>query len=251
MDKYDSDLVLNVVDTEDKLPGFGGSVVRDDANSTFTVKFDVNTLKEHAGETISFKVTMSIKEGADLATDINNEVTFDNNFGDQSAQDSVKTYGKSFEKIDADTKKGLAGAVFYVKKGDLYLGERDGKLAWEASTGTDDEGNYTFADGFTVKELTSGDDGSFSVSGLARTDENGAIVYELEEIKAPEGYVLSENTFKFIADNGKVSLSIRNIHKGSLPSTGGKGIVAFVAVGVIAIAGAGLYFMKGRKQIEG
>ena len=251
VDDFDDSLeLLSTVDEiEGQLTDFGGKVTVD--GSKFTVDFAMDLLKANAGETIEFKVVMSVKEGADLAAGINNEVTFENNFDDQSAKDSVKTYGKSFEKIDADTKKGLAGAVFYVKKGDLYLGERDGKLAWEASTGTDDEGNYTFADGFTVKELTSGDDGSFSVSGLARTDENGAIVYELEEIKAPEGYVLSENTFKFIADNGKVSLSIRNIHKGSLPSTGGKGIVAFVAVGVIAIAGAGLYFMKGRKQIEG
>lgn len=214
----------------------------------FTVNFNLDEVKKKAGETIEFKVVMSVKEGADLATDINNEVTFDNNFDDQSAKDSVKTYGKKFLKIDADSKNPLADAEFHVlnPEGKLLgmITKEDGTKvqAWGA------EGDA----GFEATVLKSNAQGEFEVSGLAKTDEKGAIIYyELKEIKAPEGYALAQNTFKFVADDGTATLKINNKHKGSLPSTGGKGIVAFVAVGVAAIAGAGLYFMKGRKHIEG
>lgn len=219
----------------------------------FTVNFNLDEVKKNAGITIEFKVAMSVKEGADLATDINNEVTFDNNFDDQSATDSVKTYGKSFLKIDVDTEEALAGAKFYVKKGDLYLGTRAGRMTWEAPTSTikGNDGRYPFADGFVAKELTSSAEGKFSVAGLAQTDTSGEITYELEEFVAPDGYALLQNTIEFVADDGTEELPVANKHKGSLPSTGGSGIVAFVLIGVVAVGGAVLYFTKGRRQIEG
>ena len=213
------------------------------AKNTFTVNFDLAKVKENAGKTISFKVQMSVKDGATWGGEITNDITFDNNFHDKKGSDSVKTYGKKFLKIDADSKNPLADAQFHVlnPEGKL-LGTKDGKQVWGS------EGDA----GFTPTVLKSNAQGEFEVSGLAKKDDKGAIIYyELKEIKAPEGYTLAQRTFKFVADNGKTTLNINNKHKGSLPSTGGKGIVAFVAVGVVAIAGAGLYFMKGRKHIEG
>lgn len=223
-------------------------VTIDAANNTFTVNFDLEKVKANAGETISFKVQMSVKDGATWGGEIKNDITFDNNFHDKKDSDSVKTYGKKFLKIDADSKNPLANAEFHVlnPEGKLLgmITKEDGTKvqAWGA------EGDA----GFEATVLKSNAQGEFEVSGLAKTDEKGAIIYyELKEIKAPEGYALAQNTFKFVADDGTATLKINNKHKGSLPSTGGKGIVAFVAVGVVAIAGAGLYFMKGRKHIEG
>lgn len=248
VDDFDDSLELlsTVGEIEGQLTEFGGKVTVD--GSKFTVDFDMDLLKANAGKTITFEVKMSVKKGAELATDINNEVTFDNNFDDQSAKDSVKTYGKKFLKIDADSKNPLANAEFHVlnPEGKLLgmITKEDGTKvqAWGA------EGDA----GFEATVLKSNAQGEFEVSGLAKTDEKGAIIYyELKEIKAPEGYALAQNTFKFVADDGTATIKINNKHKGSLPSTGGKGIVAFVAVGVVAIAGAGLYFMKGRKHIEG
>lgn len=243
VDDFDDSLeLLSTVDEiKGQLTDFGGKVTVD--GSKFTVDFDMDLLKANAGKTIIFEVKMSVKKGADLATDINNEVTFENNFDDQSAKDSVKTYGKRFLKIDADSKNPLANAEFHVlnPEGKL-LGMKDGKQVW----GTEGDA------GFTPLVVKSGEDGTFSVSGLAKTDAAGNdITYRLKEITAPDGYALAETPFDFVADDGTATLNINNKHKGSLPSTGGKGIVAFVAVGVVAIAGAGLYFMKGRKHIEG
>lgn len=218
-------------------------VTIDAANNTFTVNFDLEKVKANAGETISFKVQMSVKDGATWGGEIKNDITFDNNFHDKKDSDSVKTYGKKFLKIDADSENPLADAEFHVlnPEGKL-LGMKDGKQVW----GTEGDA------GFTPLVVKSGEDGTFSVSGLAKTDAAGNdITYRLKEITAPDGYALAETPFDFVADDGTATLKINNKHKGSLPSTGGKGIVAFVAVGVVAIAGAGLYFMKGRKHIEG
>ena len=223
------------------------------SGNTFTVNFDLDSLKAHAGETISFKVKMAVKPGANLDTEIENKITFDNDFAPKTDTDSVKTYGKSFLKIDMDTEEALAGAKFYVKKGDLYLGTRAGKMTWEAPTSTTkgEDGRYPFADGFVAKELTSSAEGKFSVAGLAQNDRIGDISYELEEFVAPDGYALLQNTIEFVADDGTEELPVANKHKGSLPSTGGSGIVAFVLIGVVAVGGAVLYFTKGRRQIEG
>lgn len=213
------------------------------ADNQFTVNFDLDKIKENAGKTISFAVQMAVKPDTKLGTDINNEITFDNNFHPESDQDAVKTFGKKFIKKDADTEKTLAAAEFNVLNPEgKILGTKEGKQVW----GTRDE------EGFTATVLTSDEKGEFAISGLAKTDADGKdITYQLKEIKAPEGYVLLNDPIDFVADDQTAALVVSNKHKGSLPSTGGMGIVAFVAVGIAAIGGAVLYFTKGRKQIEG
>lgn len=247
----EADLLAEIkASMSEEMAGLVSGVTLDTENNTFTVNFNLDKVKANAGKTISFKVQMSVKDGATLDKGINNEVTFDNNFDDQSAKDSVRTYGKSFLKVDADNSgKTLAGAEFHVLN-------PEGKLLGTIGTGADKKQVWgTEGDeGFTPLVVTSDDHGRFSVSGLAKTDADGNLItYQLKEIKAPDGYALANDPFDFTADNGSAALQspIVNKHKGSLPSTGGKGIVAFVAVGVVAIAGAGLYFMKGRKHIEG
>ena len=207
---------------------------------------------------------MSVKDGAALDTNITNNIEFKNNFYDKKDKDSVKTFGKSFKKIDKDTDALLDGAKFYVRKGNAYLGIENGKQVWKEKV-EDEEGNTDFPAEFEPKVLTSGESGKkgmFKVDGLAQKpedgdpvdEETGHIVYKLEEIEPPEGgYVLLKEPIEFTADNGSVDLAreVANKKKGSLPSTGGSGIVAFVLIGVVAVGGAVLYFTKGRRQIEG
>ena len=252
IDKYDPALYLLNADPTAEIKG---NIKLDDeaasdlvtgvttADNQFTVNFDLNKIKENAGKTISFTIQMAVKPDAKVGTDINNEIIFDNNFHPESDHDTVKTSGKKFIKKDADTGKTLKGAEFNVLNPDgKILGTKDGKQVW----GTKGE------DGFTATVLKADDKGEFSVSGLAKTDADGKdITYQLKEIKAPEGYVLSNEPVDFVADDQTTELVVSNKHKGSLPSTGGMGIVAFVAVGIVAVGGAVLYFTKGRKQIEG
>lgn len=45
-------------------------------------------------------------------------------------------------------------------------------------------------------------------------------------------------------------MHVVNFKEGVLPSTGGKGIIAFVAIGVALVGGATFYFMKRSKSTE-
>ncbi|RGW12491.1 isopeptide-forming domain-containing fimbrial protein [Enterococcus asini] len=258
VDTYDSSLSLisTKEEIEDQLEDYGAEVTIDTKNPTFKVTFIKNELVKYPNQVITFDVKMSVKDGAALDTNITNNIEFKNNFYDKKDKDSVKTFGKSFKKIDKDTDALLDGAKFYVRKGNAYLGIENGKQVWKEKV-KDEEGNMIFPTGFEPKVLTSGESGEkgmFKVDGLAQTDNDTVITYLLEEIEPPEGgYVLLKEPIEFTADDGSVDLAreVANKKKGSLPSTGGSGIVAFVAIGVVAVAGAVLYFTKGRRQIEG
>lgn len=266
VDTYDSSLSLisTKEEIEDQLEDYGAEVTIDTKNPTFKVTFIKNELVKYPNQVITFDVKMSVKDGAALDTNITNNIEFKNNFYDKKDKDSVKTFGKSFKKIDKDTDALLDGAKFYVRKGNAYLGIENGKQVWKEKV-KDEEGNMIFPTGFEPKVLTSGESGEkgmFKVDGLAQKpedgdpvdEETGHIVYKLEEIEPPEGgYVLLKEPIEFTADNGSVDLAreVANKKKGSLPSTGGSGIVAFVLIGVVAVGGAVLYFTKGRRQIEG
>lgn len=78
--------------------------------------------------------------------------------------------------------------------------------------------------------------------------------YYLEETEAPKDYVkLSERiefTVAFDSYNTTKSTAhnVANTPKGFLPSTGGKGIVLFVGLGIVMVALAGAYFVSRRKE---
>lgn len=107
--------------------------------------------------------------------------------------------------------------------------------------------------------LTTGTDGKITVNGL----DSGT--YYLKETKAPSGYKLDDTVQKVTvtpdskvgdAKNGKAiaykvngysnhTMTIDN-YKGSLPSTGGMGIVLMVVAGVLLIAGGMISIMRRR-----
>lgn len=149
---------------------------------------------------------------------------------------TVKTGGKRFIKMDADTDKPLAGAEFVVLNEDgkyLHIAETTNAVTW---VDTEEE----------ATKFKSGKDGIIDIKGL----EYG--IYYLKEVTPPEGYVEIKDEIKFVVDTdsyGKPGelvdpTGVMNKHKGTLPETGGMGIVLFVVAG-IAIAGtAVLYFKK-------
>lgn len=222
------------------------------SNPAFTIDFDMDpaieglqlspAVKVLAGKTLEINYQMSIEEGTKPDKDLNNSAVVNLTPAPTKPvkPDPVETYGKKFMKVDsADDSIGLVGAEFAVKNSDgKYLTSINGVYGWADSV-----------DAKGVVKITSGSDGSFEIKGL----EAGK--YFLEELVAPDQYAKLLNDLEFTVAEGSYSkvepLDVKNTHKGKLPSTGGTGIIAFVAIGVVAVAGAALYFTKGRRQIEG
>ena len=107
--------------------------------------------------------------------------------------------------------------------------------------------------------LTTGTDGKITVNGL----DSGT--YYLKETKAPSGYKLDDTVRKVTVTPNSVVVDVKNgepiaykvnddpnhtmtikNYKGSLPSTGGMGIVLMVVAGVLLIAGGMISIMRRR-----
>lgn len=264
-DNFDSRLSLNsskddiaksmtidgIGDISEKIDGVEVSDVDKDKNE-FSIKLTPGKLTKYKNQTITFTVKMVVNTVSDLKP-INNEVKFGNDFYDKKTTETIKTGGYIFTKVDSANSNPLAAAKFKIKNSDgkyFSLKDLEGKevtgiqktdgmiISW-----TDDENAAT--------TIVSGEDGSFGVYGLKPGKG-----YELIETQAPDGYVASNKSYEFevIAQENKSkeleSDKIPNKPKGTLPSTGGKGIYAFIAIGTIAVAGAVFYFTRGRKQTE-
>lgn len=164
-------------------------------------------------------------------------------------EEAVYTGGKRFVKIDADLAESnnkLEGAEFVVRvknedNANYLLIDPDTKeVSWV--------GTLDAATKFETKE-----DGIIDITGLAYG------TYYLEETVAPEGYVKLEKWIKFVVEEAsykelnslteelKAPTEVVNRHKGTLPSTGGMGIVALLTFGVAAFGIAGWYFKRNGK----
>lgn len=149
--------------------------------------------------------------------------------------------GAEFQKIDANSKHGLAGAKFRVQKID-----NAGKTFWAKFDG------QTFVKWVTdedkATELTSGEDGKFNFTGVpyAYDQRNGEVIYNLVETQAPAGYALLKSATEFkIGENTELQ-KIKN-ESYALPTTGGMGIWLFLLIGALLMGGAGyLYYRQKR-----
>lgn len=163
---------------------------------------------------------------------------------------NVYTYQFIVVKQDGDnTDTKLSGAEFKLYSDQSATKEVAVSLA---------EGVYT-VDPNGKAVLTTGTDGKITVNGL----DSGT--YYLKETKAPSGYKLDDTVREVTvtpdskvvdAKNGEAiaykvngysnhTMTINN-YKGSLPSTGGMGIVLMVVAGVLLIAGGMISIMRRR-----
>ncbi|MGQ7325872.1 SpaH/EbpB family LPXTG-anchored major pilin [Streptococcus suis] len=160
-------------------------------------------------------------------------------------KETVYTGGYKFVKVDVNNNnKKLAGAEFVVRES-----KEAGAKYFKA---TAEGGQWVDTYGEATKYTTDTDtDGIVDVKGL----EYGT--YQLQETKAPEGYalptgdaaytqfVVTENSY---TTTSTTALKIVNTPKGFLPSTGGAGIILFVALGAAMVGLAGVYFTSRRKD---
>lgn len=198
------------------------------------------------GGTLKFVYFMHLNEKADPTKGFKNEANVDNGHTNDQTPPTVEvvTGGKRFIKVDGDVSstQALAGASFVVRdqnsEGANYLkvDEAAKTVTWVA--------NKEDATTFTTQA-----DGLVVVTGL----KYGS--YYLEETAAPENYVLLTNRIQFTVDEHSYGTTeelvapekVPNKHKGTLPSTGGKGIYLYLGSGTLILIIVGLYFMK-RKE---
>lgn len=214
----------------------------------------IDKLATLANKEISFNYQMKINSLQYIDTGIvntakaifgNDGSTGINKWNNETPEDTeeVKTGGYKFVKVDVNNNaKTLAGAEFVVRK-DTTDTAKYFKATAEGGQWVD-----TYEDATKYKTET---DGIVDVKGL----EYGT--YQLQETKAPEGYALpiglaAYTQFEVTANSYTTTtgalVKIVNTPKGFLPSTGGAGIILFVALGAAMVGLAGVYFTSRRKD---
>ncbi len=223
-----------------------------EGKDTFKVQLTqagINKLAEHAGKTLEFTYTMKLNATAKIDEANVNKVTVEygrktTDFNDvvekPGNEKEVYTGGYRFIKTDVSTNKPLANAEFVV---------RDAASAGKYLKIDDKSKEISWVDSYdTATKFTTGADGIVDIKGLTYG------TYYLEETKAPKDYVtLSERiafTVAFDSYNNTTTTphNVANTPKGFLPSTGGAGIILFVALGAAMVGLAGVYFTSRRKD---
>lgn len=222
--------------------------------TTALTEAGIEKLATLANKEISFNYQMKINSLQYIDTGIvntakaifgNDGKTGVNKWDKETPKDSetVKTGGFKFVKVDVNNNaKTLEGAKFVVRKST----EADA----EYFVATADGGVWT-TDKSKATEYTTGENGIVDVKGL----EYGT--YQLQEITAPTGYALPTGlaaytqfvvTANSYTTTAGALVKIVNTPKGFLPSTGGAGIILFVALGAAMVGLAGVYFTSRRKD---
>lgn len=277
---YVGDPVIKVADSEDSImsavdwdKGYGYTPESSQSGKTVEWKFatdgteasDIANRKANlklAGKTVVVYYEAKMNASAKIASTGGNgntyQVYYQHNPGnaadgyDHTTPETpyVYTYQFIVVKQDGDnTDTKLSGAEFKLYSDQSATEEVAVSLA---------KGVYT-VDPKGIVVLTTGTDGKITVNGL----DSGT--YYLKETKAPSGYKLDDTVQKVtvtpdsavanakngaaitykVNDDPNHTMTIDN-YKGSLPSTGGMGIVLMVVAGVLLIAGGMISIMRRR-----
>ncbi|MDT2612922.1 SpaH/EbpB family LPXTG-anchored major pilin [Enterococcus dongliensis] len=216
-------------------------------NGNFVISLTTSstTVGSLAGKTLIITYQMKFKDSFDIDKLQTNKAYVSINGSQQSdlTTDKVGTGGHQFTKIDGHTGQGLAGAKFKVQKSDTEY----------AKFNLNGDGEYAFK-GWVAEseatEISSGTDGVLKVIGLANGD------YNLIETAAPsDKYVKLEEAVSFTVTHGEYETAdlitkVSNTPKGLLPSTGGNGILAFLAIGLALMTGAFIWYKKAKRPSE-
>ncbi|HFH9999572.1 TPA: SpaH/EbpB family LPXTG-anchored major pilin [Streptococcus suis] len=259
-DKEDDKHQLKVADTDivlakntDYTIEVEKTTVEGKDKDTFKVKLTeagINKLAEQGRKTLEFTYTMKLNAAAVMDTKNVNKVTveygrktetFDDVVTAPGNEKEVYTGGYRFIKTDVSTNKPLAKAEFVVRDADattakyLKIDDTTKEISWVDTYGE-------------AKKFTTEADGIVDIKGLTYG------TYYLEETQAPTDYVkLTERiaftvAFDSYNNTNTTPHNVANTPKGFLPSTGGAGIILFVALGAAMVGLAGVYFTSRRKD---
>ena len=213
-----------------------------------------------------FTVTYYAKVNKDAVVTNNNKASLEygNNLGDTTtttpSEAKTNTYPLDIKKTNKKTSELLAGAKF-----SLYRTEQDAKDKTNAITVSGSNGNYVVDPASATTEFESvenieGKDYNLRVNGLAEG------TYYLVETKAPDGFnkltapVVIKITKSTDTDVNKWTISkdgtdetdkiidIANSTGSLLPSTGGRGTIAFAVIAVLLVFGVAVSYIRDKRK---
>lgn len=216
----------------------------------YTIDFIPPELMKYAGKPINIHYKMRLSKTAIADTDIINTVTLITDKEPIKKQALVRTGGQRFVKKDVDDdSKTLQNATFVIlnEKGQILVQTNDG-YAFEKIASKDLKNNSN-----TVR-LMSDSQGEFEITGLAYGS------YFLQEIDAPQGYILATERVPFDIKHHTYSLSSEKnmplvIYNKQTPKSGGLlpktgetiQNISFV-IGVMMVIGFVLNYKKIRRS---
>ena len=209
-----------------------------------------------------FTVTYYAKVNKDAVVTNNNKASLEygNNPDDTTtttpSEAKTNTYPLDIKKINKKTSGLLAGAKF-----SLYRSETDAKNGENAITVTGSNGNYVVDSASTTTEFESveNDLGGYNlrVNGLEAKD------YWLVETQAPEGFNKLTDPIKVtITKTGDTNWTVKKNDKAEddkiidvenstgslLPSTGGRGAIAFAVIAALLVFGVAVSFIRDKRK---
>lgn len=209
-----------------------------------------------------FTVTYYAKVNKDAVVTNNNKASLEygNNPNDTTtttpSEAKTNTYPLDIKKINKKTNGLLAGAKF-----SLYRSETDAKNGENAITVTGSNGNYVVDSASTTTEFESfeNDLGGYNlrVNGLAAGD------YWLVETQAPEGFNKLTDSIKVtITKDGDAEwtvkknntleedkiIDVENSTGSLLPSTGGRGAIAFAVIAALLVFGVAVSYIRDKRK---
>ena len=208
-----------------------------------------------------FTVTYYAKVNKDAEVTNNNKASLEygNNPDDTTittpSEAKTNTYPLDIKKTNKKTNGLLAGAKF-----SLYRSETDAKNGENAITVTGSNGNYVVDSASTTEfESVENDLGGYNlrVNGLAAGD------YWLVETQAPEGFNKLTDSIKVtITKDGDAewtvkknntleedkNIDVENSTGSLLPSTGGRGAIAFAVIAALLVFGVAVSFIRDKRK---
>ena len=220
----------------------------------------VRTNQANKGKT--FTVTYYAKVNKDAVVTNNNKASLEygNNPSDITtttpSEAKTNTYPLDIKKTNKKTSELLAGAKF-----SLYRTEQDAKDKRNAITVSGSDGNYVVDPASTTTEFESVENNlgryNLRVNGLAAGD------YWLVETQAPEGFNKLTDPIKVTitkdgdtnwtvkkndtAEEDKI-IDVENSTGSLLPSTGGRGAIAFAVIAALLVFGVAVSFIRDKRK---
>lgn len=235
-----------------------------DTNNSKKMSLDlsawVKANQTNKGKEFTVTYYAKVNKNAEVTNNNKASLEYGNNPSDTTtttpSEAKTNTYPLNIKKINKKTSGLLAGAKF-----SLYRSETDAKSGKNAITVTGSNGNYVVdpASSTTEFESVENDLGGYNlrVNGLEAKD------YWLVETQAPEGFNKLTDPIKVtITKDGDTNWTVKKNDKAEddkiidvenstgslLPSTGGRGAIAFAVIAAILVFGVAVSFIRDKRK---